>query len=87
MFFRGGQTEKKKNSLYFEKDKRNVVACEICQKGFMHIIAPKHKCKRCYRYICGSCGKNKAIVNYFTAKYFNKTLRSFFKKKLYITYC
>ena len=52
----------KKRSSYFEKEKRDIDHCEICRKVFKHLLLRKHKCKRCKRYICSSCGQNKTIV-------------------------
>lgn len=55
-------SSKKRVSSYFEKEKRNIDHCEICQKAFNLILQRKHKCKRCKRYICSSCGENKTKV-------------------------
>ena len=52
----------KKQSIYFEKESRpDISECEICRKSF-HLFSHKHKCKRCQRYICSSCGKQKSLV-------------------------
>lgn len=61
----GRESSKKRNSSYFEKEKRGIDYCEVCNKTFKHLIARKHKCKRCKRYICSNCGQNKTIVDYF----------------------
>ncbi len=53
----------KNQSLFFEKDSRpDILECELCKKSFQQLFTLKHKCKRCQRYICYSCGKQKSLV-------------------------
>ena len=44
---------------------RDVENCEICLKKFGVIKQRPHFCKRCNKYICKECGKNKIVIFHF----------------------